>query len=83
MSKATWMKPLQVATQVKSVPHSMFGLGILNRQFTLLSGQGRNQLQPICQGFSVRHRLCRNPHALAAGISKSDAQLQEDAHRGV
>ena len=40
MTKATWTKPCQVATQVKSLTHSRFGEGAWNWRLTRSSGQG-------------------------------------------
>ena len=40
MTKATYTKPCQVATQVKSDTHSAFGHGARNRRFTRSAGHG-------------------------------------------
>ncbi len=40
MTKATWTKPCQVATQVKSDTHSAFGRGARTRRFTRSAGHG-------------------------------------------
>src|SRR3712207_9405333 len=73
MTKATYTKPCQVATEVKSDTHRAFGCGARNRRFTLSAGQGA-ALSAIVVLVSCRGRRHAGPSAASGAPPCSEPQ---------